>query len=87
MPKGRSHRASHSGMTWSNRPLRPDPKHANPFMRHEALHTTYILLDSVSRHLAEHPYIVANQTFADRTAQISDALAALYQAIGEASVD
>lgn len=59
----------------------------DPFARHEALHMTHVLSDSIQRHLCEHPFVAGRpdlKAFADAAAE---ALENLYQAIGSIDDD
>lgn len=51
---------------------------------HEALHTAWILLDTLDRHLLEHPAIVLNPAWYKRVARAHDELFEVYQDIGGA---
>lgn len=50
---------------------------------HEALHMTSVLVNTVSEHLVEHPAIMLNPSWHALAEKAADALAELYQAIGQ----
>ena len=51
---------------------------------HEALHTAWILLETLDRHLLTHPAVVLNPAWYRRASLAHDELFALYQDIGAA---
>jgi len=53
-----------------------------PFLAHEALDRTHLILSMLSDHLAEHPYIAANVVLSALVQDSIDALSSAYQAIG-----
>ena len=52
---------------------------------HEALHTASLLLDSVDRHLADHPAVLARSELYRLAHRAQEALFNLYQQLGELS--
>jgi hypothetical protein len=54
---------------------------------HEALHTTYMLADILSKHLSEHPAILSHPEWKARVDRAAEELEALYQEIGAAHLD
>ena len=51
---------------------------------HEALHTAWLLLDTLDRHLLEHPAIILNAAWYKRVKRAHNELFAVYQDIGAA---
>ncbi len=49
---------------------------------HEALHTSWIMMDTFSRHLLEHPSILLDADLYAQTSKIHSALFDLYQSLG-----
>jgi hypothetical protein len=66
-----------------------DPAHFAPGSQgcHEALHTTYMLADILSKHLSEHPAILSHPEWTARVDRAAEELEALYQEIGAAHLD
>jgi hypothetical protein len=52
------------------------------FGYHEALHTTSVLMDSVDRHIAEHPAVLADRELYRLATRAQEALFNLYQLMG-----
>lgn len=52
---------------------------------HEALHTTSVMLDSVDRHIADHPAVLARPELYRLAHRAQEALFNLYQELGELS--
>lgn len=52
------------------------------YANHEALHTTYILMENVDRYLCEHSYIKDNADCRELAEKAAEILGDLYQLIG-----
>lgn len=56
--------------------------HHDAFHAHEALRTCHVLTDTFFLHVAESPFVQAHFDLAKQANEVTQAMAALYQAIG-----
>ncbi len=54
------------------------------YSANEALHTTYVLMDSYGSYVGEHPWVEANLDIAAKVKTAIEAMMEVYQAIGRA---
>jgi hypothetical protein len=69
----------------NNPPADDDPIDA--FSVHEALHTSWLVLDMFGRHVLDHRAVTANPAWADLARVAHEHLWALYQKMGLDSLD
>ena len=58
---------------------------SDEFHEHEALHTAHVILDTWDNHVRNHPYVDADPELVELADKASDAMMALYRAIGAKS--